>query len=320
MISVIVAVYQAERYLCRCVDSVLAQTIPDWELLLVDDGSTDNSAAICDEYARKDSRVRVFHEPHRGVSETRQCGLDNAQGEYSIHCDPDDWIEPNMLEVMLNKAHESRADLVMCDMSWDYPDHSDISKQKPSALDCDTILSEMYFHISSSVCNKLIRMECIRKFGIRYPKNINYVEDLFVLLQLFCNPLRVDYVALPLYHYDRYTNEGSLTRRKNIQEYKMGVDYIESHIDKSIYRYMDNLKYDVLCEAYENHIPDDQFRAIYPEAHRGLLMKGLKHPTRNWKFVEVGLALYHMPKLGKWYAESATSISRWLKRLSHRHY
>lgn len=314
MISIIVAVYQAESYLHRCVESVFAQTIPDWELLLVDDGSTDNSAAICDEYALMDPRVRVFHLPHRGVSETRQCGLENARGEYSIHCDPDDWIEPNMLEIMLQKAQESHADLVMCDMSWDYPDHSEISIQKPAALDCDTILSEMYFHISSSVCNKLISMECIRKFNIRYPKDINYVEDLYVLLQLFCNPIRVDYVAMPLYHYDRYTNDRSLTRKKDIQGYKKAVDYIDAHIDKSIYKYMDNLKYDVLCEAYENQIPDEEFFAIYPELHWGLLLKGLKHPTMNWKFVEVGLALFHMKALGKWYAKSVTSISRWLRQ------
>ena len=102
-VSVIVPVYKAENYLCHCVDSLLAQTFPDFEILLIDDGSPDHSGDICDEYARKDSRVRVFHKENEGVSSTRQCGIDNAKGEYTIHADPDDWVEPDMLEELYKK-------------------------------------------------------------------------------------------------------------------------------------------------------------------------------------------------------------------------
>lgn len=97
-ISVIVPVYKAEAYLHRCVDSIIAQTFTDWELLLVDDGSPDRSGDICDEYASKDARIRVFHKENGGVSSARQKGLDEAIGEYTIHADPDDWVEPTMLE------------------------------------------------------------------------------------------------------------------------------------------------------------------------------------------------------------------------------
>lgn len=114
-VSVIVPVYKAEGYLHRCVDSILAQTFIDWELLLIDDGSPDRSGEICDEYAQKDSRVRVIHKENGGVSSARQRGLDESVGEYTIHADPDDWVEPTMLAEMYQKAKHEDADIVMTD-------------------------------------------------------------------------------------------------------------------------------------------------------------------------------------------------------------
>ena len=110
-ISVIVPVYKAEAYLHRCIDSLLAQTFFDFEILLVDDGSPDRSGEICAEYARKDRRVRVFRKNNGGVSSARQCGIDNVVGEYSIHVDPDDWVEPTMLEELYEKAKKEAAPL-----------------------------------------------------------------------------------------------------------------------------------------------------------------------------------------------------------------
>ena len=92
-ISVIVPVYNTAKYLHRCLDSILQQSFKDFEVLLVDDGSTDNSGEICDEYAAKDSRVRVFHKENGGVASAREIGIENAVGLYSIHVDSDDWTE-----------------------------------------------------------------------------------------------------------------------------------------------------------------------------------------------------------------------------------
>lgn len=106
MISVIVPVYKVEKYLHRCVDSILAQSYSDFELLLIDDGSPDNSGTICDEYAAKDSRVRVFHKENGGVSSARNLGLDNARGEWITFCDADDYVSPDWLsfyEVAITK-------------------------------------------------------------------------------------------------------------------------------------------------------------------------------------------------------------------------
>ena len=112
-ISVIIPVYNAEKYLRRCIDSVLAQTYKDFELLLIDDGSKDSSGAICDEYAAQDARVRVFHKENGGVSSARNVGLDHAQGEWITFVDSDDYIEENFL-----KSFEGNldADLVVGNM------------------------------------------------------------------------------------------------------------------------------------------------------------------------------------------------------------
>ena len=100
-VSIIVPVYKAEKYLNRCVDSILAQTFTDFELLLIDDGSPDRSGEICDEYAKKDSRIRVFHKKNGGVSSARNLGLDNVLGEYVTFVDSDDWVEPDFVETMI---------------------------------------------------------------------------------------------------------------------------------------------------------------------------------------------------------------------------
>lgn len=97
-ISIIVPIYKIERYLRQCIESILAQTFTDFELLLIDDGSPDECPTICDEYTKKDTRIRVFHKPNGGLTSARNYGLYNAKGEWIMHIDGDDWIEPHTLK------------------------------------------------------------------------------------------------------------------------------------------------------------------------------------------------------------------------------
>lgn len=113
-ISIIVPVFNAEKYLHRCVGSILNQTFKDFELLLINDGSKDKSGIICDEYAAKDSRVRVFHKENGGVSSARNLGLDNAKGDYIMFVDSDDYMFPQMCEHMVATIETKNADLVVC--------------------------------------------------------------------------------------------------------------------------------------------------------------------------------------------------------------
>ena len=119
-ISVIVPAYNTEKYLRRCIDSILAQTFTDFELLLIDDGSTDQSGEICDEYADKDVRIKVFHKANGGVSSARNVGLDNALGEYICFCDADDWVDNDYFEQMRKKSIKCAEVLVPYSIPYEY--------------------------------------------------------------------------------------------------------------------------------------------------------------------------------------------------------
>lgn len=130
IISIIVPVYNTEKYLDKCIQSVLAQTYTNWELLLIDDGSTDSSGAICDKYAAEDNRIRVFHKENGGVSSARNLGLDNAQGEWISFVDADDWIENSMLHDAYQKAMDENAEIIFTDIKYHYLDIKKIQYTK----------------------------------------------------------------------------------------------------------------------------------------------------------------------------------------------
>ena len=114
LISIIVPVYKVEKYIHRCVDSVINQTYKNIEIILVDDGSPDNCGRICDEYAAKDSRIKVIHKPNGGLSDARNCGIEAADGEWLMFIDSDDWIESNMAETLLNIAINNNVRMAVC--------------------------------------------------------------------------------------------------------------------------------------------------------------------------------------------------------------
>ena len=114
IISIITPIYQAEAYLHPCIDSILAQTFPDFQLILVDDGSSDRSGVICDEYAAKDSRIKVIHQENRGQAAARNRALDLAQGEYIAFIDSDDYVHPRFLEILWKNARNSQAQVSIC--------------------------------------------------------------------------------------------------------------------------------------------------------------------------------------------------------------
>lgn len=126
MISVIVPVYKVERYIHQCIVSILNQTYQDLEILLIDDGSPDKCGEICKEYAKKDSRIKVFHTENHGLSAARNVGLQIAKGEYIGFVDSDDWIEPDMFEILLRRLEETGADISVCEI-W----REDVEERHP---------------------------------------------------------------------------------------------------------------------------------------------------------------------------------------------
>lgn len=213
-ISVIVPVYKAENYLHRCVDSLLAQTFTNFEVLLIDDGSPDRSGEICDEYAQKDDRVRVFHKENGGVSSARNVGIDNALGEYTIHTDPDDWVEPNMLDELYKKAQEEDADMVFCDYYMNKPLKQTYKSQCPTSLyDIQLLRKDFINKLHGSTWNKLIRAICYKQQNIRFNESIAFCEDKLFILEILKHINRVSYMNQAFYHYDQLTNKNSLVKK-----------------------------------------------------------------------------------------------------------
>lgn len=212
-VSVIVPVYRAEKYLHRCVDSLLAQTLVDFEVILIDDGSPDASGEICDEYACQDSRVKVLHKRNGGVSSARQCGVEQASGEYIIHVDPDDWVEHTMLEVLYNAALEGNFDMVICDFFCEYSTEKHYVSQKPSSLNHCDVLKDLFINLHGSCCNKLVRS--IYYKSTIFPSDMSLCEDLYVIASILLSPITITYVPMAFYHYVQDDNPASLTKIRN---------------------------------------------------------------------------------------------------------
>lgn len=287
-ISIIVPVYKAEPYLHRCVDSILAQTFTDWELILVDDGSPDQSGKICDEYAKKDQRVKVIHKVNGGVSSARQKGLDEARGEYTIHADPDDWAEPNMLEELYNEASKKEADMVMCDFICEYKSGGVICKQEIKSSHADDILKKMFAQqLHGSCCNKLIRRECYDKYNIRFPKNIIRWEDLYVVCSLLMHPIRVAYLPKAFYHYDLIINNNSIVRKVTKQGLDSQIQFIEhfKQIGCSLDLLYPSMRATKELAFYSNILEKEQIISLFSEIND----RYINEPKDLLDFVPKGL-------------------------------
>ena len=202
MISVIIPVYNVEPYLRKCLDSVINQTYRDLEILVIDDGSTDECGRICDEYEKKDERIHVFHTENRGLSCARNLGLDNARGEWIGFVDSDDWIEPDMYEVLLKKALETGADISCCGSYLQYAD-----REIPKPITCSqkcvegigltpAAMKDVVF--GRSVWNKLYKMELFD--NCRFPDGMLF-EDIATVWKLIIRCQRVACIYEVLYHH-----------------------------------------------------------------------------------------------------------------------
>lgn len=201
VISIIIPVYNVEPYLRRCLDSVIGQTYRNLEIIIVDDGSTDNCGAVCDEYKSKDERIRVIHKENGGLSSARNTGLDVATGGYVGFVDSDDWVEPDMMAYLLSGIHAHHAKISVCGRFIEYKKYSkQITWDKVTILDRDAALGQLFQNdkLQNNVWDKLFAREIFD--DIRFPVGRTY-EDIAVMHKLF---MRADcVVCLPQakYHY-----------------------------------------------------------------------------------------------------------------------
>jgi len=207
-ISVIVPVYNTEKFLHRCIDSILAQTFTDFELLLIDDGSKDNSGKICDEYAAKDSRVRVFHKENGGVSSARNMGLDNSRGEWVVFVDSDDWVEHILFDSCVNVIREiHNVDVIR----YGYYEEVPLNKQNIRCSEENDVIFSLktLFEKCDTLCywgfiwNTAYRRDLIG--GLRFDVNLNYCEDHIFTYEYMIKCKSACLLSEPLYHYQTFS-------------------------------------------------------------------------------------------------------------------
>lgn len=202
LISVIVPVYNVAEYLSQCVDSIINQTYKNLEIILVDDGSVDDCPGICDEYVKKDSRIRVIHKKNGGLSDARNAGLDICTGEWIGFVDSDDYISKNMYEKLYDSAIETKSDVSVCQSINDKNGrllYSDYKGKREILLSKEEMINRMFCRgIYASVCLKLYKKEV---FSIlRFPVGRNH-EDAFIILSIIDKTSRMVIIPDALYYY-----------------------------------------------------------------------------------------------------------------------
>ena len=225
MISVIIPIYNVEQYLRQCIDSIISQTYTDLEVLLIVDGSPDNCGKICEEYAWKDKRIKVFQTKNNGLSSARNYGILHANGEYIGFVDSDDWIEPEMYSILLNRIEMTDADICVCgykrenDFSEYIFQPDEVIYNRAEAF--NALLEEK---ISNSVWNKLYRRELFRE--VRFPDGKNF-EDVIILNELLWTAKKVAAISAPLYHYR--VRQNSITKTYSAANL---IDFADAHLNR----------------------------------------------------------------------------------------
>lgn len=228
-VSVVVPVYNVELYLEKCINSILKQTYSDFEILLIDDGSTDHSGELCDRFAVLDKRIRVIHQKNEGLAEVRNIGIKNAKGSYILFVDSDDWIDQITIEKCLSIIEKYNADIVCFRFIKEYCDKTH-KENKSYAGDDIKILNkkealELLFYpkyVDTITCNKFVKREMFE--GVIYPKGKLH-EDLFTTYKFVANAETIVCISDELYHY--YQNPqsiGHLYFSENTYDIAVAVD------------------------------------------------------------------------------------------------
>ena len=234
LITIIVPVYNVEKYLKKCIDSIITQTYDNLEIILVDDGSTDSSGNICDEYKTNDSRIKVIHKINAGLSSARNAALEIATGELIGFVDSDDYIDPMMYEKLIKNMNKYHSDIAVCDFVFNgikdshsekYKTHEFVSVGKEKFVNTQNDYSK----ISIVAWNKLYKRELFKY--IKYPEG-KLFEDRFIICDLYDKANSVSYIIEPLYNY--LVRNGSIMQTISLKR----LDWIDA-FNKNISFYND---------------------------------------------------------------------------------
>lgn len=247
-VSVIVPIYNVAKYLDRSIKSILNQTLNDIEIILIDDGSTDESLSICNNYKKKDSRIKVYSKKNGGVSSARNLGIKKAKGTYLAFVDPDDWIENEMYESLYFLSEKKETDITICDYmveqrgekskkkinyEKDTFDRSDIMKYLIPNMIGQESFKGTGSNIMGSVCRLIVRREFILNNNVKFREDISLMEDLIFCIVIFMQVEKISYVKSSYYHYMKNENSALSSYRENTIFERIKVNEILNKIFKS---------------------------------------------------------------------------------------
>lgn len=242
LVSVIVPIFNVEKYIKNCVESLLVQSYKEIEYIFIDDSSQDDSINILKDtllkYPEKSSQINIIKHPiNKGLPSARNSGLKVAKGEYIFHCDSDDWIDPDMIESLVNKATLENADIVYCDWYLSFSKNERLMKQKQYNTPLDCIIAMLNGEIRFNVWNKLIKKSLYIDNNITFPDGYGMGEDM-TIIKLFSCAHTVAYLPKAFYHYIQ-TNPNAFTKTFSDASYKALmhnthdlVNYLENKFGK----------------------------------------------------------------------------------------
>ena len=309
-VSVILTIYNREKYIEKCIRSLLEQTLDNVEFVVVDDASTDSSLAILnnvlEEYPDRKPQVNLIClEKNAGRAVARQTGINHVKGEYVIHVDSDDWVDSDMLELLYSKAKEIDADIVGCNVTHEYRTKQSVFKQSYSGDVEEDIRRLLNGKLFPSLCTSLTRTSIIRDNGITFPQGLDTGEDLLFNISLYLYVHKVVGIDNPSYHYRHTEDSGSFKHtEKSIKSVIEVARRIETLMRKTgnYEKYEQEIlfrKFSMKCALvtdFKNKDYNKEWLNLFPETHSYIW----KYKQFSWKRrVELWLAAHNMFTLAR---------------------
>ena len=279
MVSIVIPVYNVEKYLKDCVNSVISQTYADLQIILVDDGSTDSSGNICDAFAEKDERIHVIHKKNGGLSDARNAGTSASKGEFIFYLESDDYLENDALQVLLRTQDQHRADVVVGNYFYTYDDREDIAENKEQVLDKATSIERlMSGEIQTFTWGKLVRAEIAKKH--KFPAGLLF-EDHFWTHLVFQDSNIIACIPQPLVHYRQRQNSISYTftekRLDIIKGWEARISFLQENYPEMLPLYLNRCAHDVVSLSW-------------------LMLTRMKHNGRGFKLIQSFIKEYDLLK------------------------
>lgn len=318
-ISVIVPIYNIEKFLPRCLDSILSQTYRNLEIILVDDGSIDCSGEIADQYEKKDSRIKVIHQVNSGVSVARNRGLDHATGDYIGFVDGDDYVEPDMYETLMQIINEHHVDIAHCGYQMVYPSRVDYyyNSGEKIKLSHDEGLLELLkgTRVEPGLWNKLYKAELFKQ--IRLPIGVTETEDLLCNFEVFLLADTSFFYDVSKYHYilrSGSATSGILSEKKRRDRYFVVSSILKKSERNSLYyaaayeRFL-RILIENATQINYRELRDESIRELRNEVRKTILFKELGIKIKGMVFI-----VSYFPKLYRWIHSVYSKVTRKTKK------